>query len=86
MFVPFFKCLHNFKAYALQLELSKVSISNFVKFQLQIMSFKIAQAFAKRTKLSIKIGQKRHILSNYSAINQSKIHYMRKNTFFVMMQ
>ena len=29
---PFFKCLLNFRAYALQSELNKFSISNFVKF------------------------------------------------------
>ena len=49
-FVVFFKCLLNFRADTLQLELNKVSISNFVKFQLQRMSFKIERAFEKTTK------------------------------------
>ena len=43
----FFLCLPNFRAHALQSELSKVSISNFVKFQLQSMSSKVEQAFEK---------------------------------------
>ena len=50
-FVRFFKCLLNFRAHALQSELSKVSISNFVKFQLQSMSSKIEQAFEKTNKI-----------------------------------
>ena len=37
-------------------ELNKVSISNFVKFQLQSMSSKIKRAFKKK---SSKLGQKR---------------------------
>ena len=41
IFWPFFKFLLNFKADALQSELNKVSISNFGKFQLQCMSYKI---------------------------------------------
>ena len=32
IFCHFFKCSLNFRAYALQSELNKVSISNFVKF------------------------------------------------------
>ena len=52
-FVVFFKGLLNFRADALQSELNKVSLSNFVKFQLQTMSFKIGPAFEKTTKLSI---------------------------------
>ena len=46
-FVRFFKCLLNFRAHALQSELSKVSIFNFVKFELQSMSSKIERAFEK---------------------------------------
>ena len=46
----FFKCSLNFRAHALQLELSKVSISNFVKFKLQSMSSKIEGAFEKTNK------------------------------------
>ena len=49
-FCPFFKCLLDFRAHALQLELNKVVYTNFVKFRLQSMSFKIERAFEKRTK------------------------------------
>ena len=41
----FFKYLLNFRARALQTELNKVSISNFVKFQLKTMSSKIEPVF-----------------------------------------
>ena len=58
-FVRFFKCSLNFRAHALQLELSKVSISNFVKFELQSMSSKIERAFEKTNIIFIKIGPKR---------------------------
>ena len=47
------------RALALQSELNKVSISNFVRFQLQHISSKIERAFEKRTQFSIKIGPKR---------------------------
>ena len=47
-FVRFFKCSLNFGAHALQSELSKVMISNFVKFKLQSMSLKIKQEFEKK--------------------------------------
>ena len=53
IFCPFFKCSLNFRAYALQSEPSKVSISNFVKFILQSMSSEIERAFEKRIKFSI---------------------------------
>ena len=46
-YVCFLKCSLNFRAHALQSELRKISISNFVKFQLQSMSFKIELAFEK---------------------------------------
>ena len=49
-FVVFFKCLHNFGAHALQLELNKSNISNFNKFQLQSMSSIIERAFEKNFK------------------------------------
>ena len=39
--VNFFKCSLNFTGHALQSELNKVFISNFVKFQLQRISYKI---------------------------------------------
>ena len=48
MFSCFFKGSLNFKAHALQTELNKVSISNFVKFQLQSKSSKIERAFEKQ--------------------------------------
>ena len=47
----FFKCSLNFKAHALQSELKKISISNFVKFRLQSMSSKIGRAFEKDEKI-----------------------------------
>ena len=50
----------NFRAHALQSELNKVSISNFVKFRLQSMSSKIEQAFEKTTKFPSKLGLKGH--------------------------
>ena len=43
-------------------KLNKFSISNFVKFQLQIMSSKIERAFEKMTKFSIKIGAKKTLI------------------------
>ena len=42
--------------------LNKVSISNFVKFRLQSMSFKIERVFEKITKFSIKIEPKRTLI------------------------
>ena len=54
-FVCFFKCSLNFIAQALQSELNKVSLSNFVKFRLQSMTSKIERAFEKTTTFSIKI-------------------------------
>ena len=69
-FVCFFKYSLNFKAHALQLELNKVSISNFVKFRLQSISLKIEQAFEK-TKYKIyqnraKKGKKGHPIGIYN--------------------
>ena len=49
-FVCFFKCSLNFRAHALQFELNNVGYTNFAKFQLQIISFKIGQAFEKTNK------------------------------------
>ena len=57
-FVCSFKFLLNFRAHALQSELSEVSISNFVKLELQSISFKIEQAFEKLNKFSNNIGGK----------------------------
>ena len=54
----FFRCSFNFRVHVLQLELNKVSISNFVKFQLESIGFKIARAIEKMTKISIKIWPK----------------------------
>ena len=54
IFCHFLKCLLNFRGYALQSELNKVSISNFVQFQLQRLGSKNAQAFEIMTKCSIK--------------------------------
>ena len=54
----FFKCSLNFRAHAPQLELNKVSILDFVKFQLQSMSLKVEQAFEKSTQFSIQIRLK----------------------------
>ena len=82
-FFCFFKGLLNFRAHALQSELNKVSIQNFVKFGLQSMSSKIERVFEKTTKFSIKIRLKRTIIRQLKrTINQCKISYMRQNTFF----
>ena len=62
IFCHFFKCSISFRAHALQSELNKVSMSNFVKFQLQRINSKIRRAFDKMTKCSIKIGLKRTII------------------------
>ena len=79
----FFKCSLNFRAIALQSELNKVSTSNFVKFQLQSMSSKIERAFKKTTKFFNKIRLKRTSIRQLKrTINQCKISYMRKKTFF----
>ena len=50
-FVCFLKCMLNYRAHALQSKLNKVSISNFVLFRLQSMSFKIEQAFEKTNQI-----------------------------------
>ena len=47
IYCHFFKCLPNFRAHVLQSNLNKVSIFNFVKFQLQRMNSKIEQALKK---------------------------------------
>ena len=61
IFCPFFKYSLNFRANALQSELNKVSISNFVKFRMQSMSSKIERAFEKKkTFLKINFGLKGH--------------------------
>ena len=77
-----FQILAQFKAHALQSELNKVGICNFVYFRLHGMSFKIERAFEKITKFTIKIGPKRTKKATKWTINQCKIPYMRKNTFF----
>ena len=46
-----FKGLLNLKAHAVQSELNKVGYTNFAKFRLQSMSFKIEQAFEKTNKI-----------------------------------
>ena len=46
----FFKCLLNFRAHALQMELNKVGYTNFAKFQLQSRSSNIERAFEKTNK------------------------------------
>ena len=52
----------NFIAHALQSELNKVSIANYVKFRLQTLSSKIERAFENTTKFSIKIRPKRMLI------------------------
>ena len=83
IFCCFFKCSLNFRAHALQSELNKVSISNFVKFRLQSMSSKIERAFKKTTKFSIKIRLKRTLIRQLKrTINQCKISCMWKKRIF----
>ena len=55
IFCHFFKLSLNFKAHALKSEINKIIISHFVKFKLQIMSYKIEGTFEKITKFSIPI-------------------------------
>ena len=79
----FFKCSLSFRAHALQSELNKFSISNFIKFWLQSMSSKITRAFEKTTKFSIKIRLKRTLIRQLkSTLNQCKMYYMKKKTHF----
>ena len=52
----FFKGSLNFRANTLQSEPNKVSITNFVKFQLQSMSSKIEQAIEKQQNFPSKLG------------------------------
>ena len=54
--------LAQFEAHTLQSELNKVSISNFLKFQLQSNSSRIELAFEKLVKISMKIGPKRTLI------------------------
>ena len=51
IFCHFFNSLFNFRAHALQSELDKVSIYNFIKFRFQSMRSKIKQAFEKNDKI-----------------------------------
>ena len=82
-FCSFFKYSFIRRVGAVIFELNEVSISNFVRFQLQSMSSKIERAFEKITKLSIKIGPKRTIVRQLKrTINQCKVPYMRKKHIF----
>ena len=84
-FLCFFKCLLHFRADALQSELNKVSISNFVKFRLQRMNSKIERAFEKTNQ---NFHQNRAIKDIYKVskrtINQCKIPHMRKKHIFFL--
>ena len=72
----------NLRDHALQSELNKDSISNFVKFELQSMSSKVERAFKKmKKKNSIKIGPKR---TSTRTITRCKIPYMRGKTIVRM--
>ena len=64
-FVCFFKCSLNFRAHALPSELSQVSISNFLMFQLQSMSSKIERAFEKMNIIFHQIRAKQNISACY---------------------
>ena len=50
LYLLFFKCLLNFRANALQLEINKDGYTNFAKFRLQSMSSKIERALKKTNK------------------------------------
>ena len=84
-FVNFFKCSLNFRAHALKLKHNKVSISNFIKFRLQIMSSKIERVFEKiKHNFPLKSGQKGHIYGIYKdhkSIKNSS-HEEKKHIFF----
>ena len=82
-FVCFFKCSLNFRAHALQSELSKTSISNFVKVELQSMDSIIERAFEKTSNIFYQNMAKKDIYqATIRTINQCKISYMRKKTHF----
>ena len=77
-FVRFVKFLLNFRAHALQSELSKVSITNFVKFELQSKSSKIERAFEKTNKIYHQNRAKRDIYAaTVRTINQCQsLHHI----------
>ena len=79
-----FKWSLNLKDHALQSELSKVGISNFLKFELPNMSSKFKQAFKKmeEKKFHQTRAKKEIFQATIRTINQCKIPYMRKNTYF----
>ena len=84
-FVCFFKCSLNFRAHALQSELSKTSISNFVKIELQSMDSIIERVFEKTNKIFHQNMAKKDIYqATIRTINQCKISYMRKKHIFVV--
>ena len=67
----------------LKLMLCKVSTSNFVYFWLQSMTLQNERAFEEKKQFSIRIRLKRILIRQLKrTINQCKISYMRKNTFF----
>ena len=85
----FFKCSLIIRAPALQ---SEVSISNFVKFELQSMSLKIEQAFKKTNKIFIKIWPKRPSIRqlygpkiNVKSLTQGKTHCFCKNALLCIL-
>ena len=84
-FVCFFKCLLNFRAHALQSELSKFSIFNFVEFRLQSMSSKIEIAFKKPNIIFNQNRAKKDIFkATKRTKNQCKKIFMRKKKPFFL--
>ena len=80
----FFKCLLNFRAHALQSELTKVSVSNFFKFQLQSKTSEIVRAFEKTIKMSHQNRAKKDIYqATLRTIHHCKIPYIKKKHFLL---
>ena len=82
-FVYFFKCSFVLKVCAVIFELDKVSMSNFVKFEILSMTLKIERVFEKTNKICSKKLAKRTLnLVTKKDHNQCKISYMRKKYIF----
>ena len=75
----FFQCLFVRRVEAVILKLCEGTIFSFVKFKFHSKNSKIERAFKK---LTTKMGQKGHKLSNQNGPEiTDKIPYLRKNTF-----
>ena len=97
-FVNFFKCSLNFRAHALQSKLNKVQYTNFVKFRLKSMSFKIERVFEEITKnvfffilptpiltklFHIQNIHTIYVLNTFFYVSIHECHKSGKNNFFL---